>query len=74
MLMGEEKLSSDKGCHKGTWRVSRPGVVEIFFDNSFSRLRSKQIHYSFEASSFDTASEDDGAEAEGEFKTDGPDV
>lgn len=45
------KIKADDGPSKGLWEITnggKPGVLKVEFDNTYSRLRSKTVTYSFE--------------------------
>lgn len=43
-----DKVKAETGASKGAWLCPRAGVAEIELDNSYSMLRSKTVHFSFE--------------------------
>merc|ERR1712137_166503 len=38
-----EQHNSENGPHVGSWVTSGPGRLELIFDNSFSRMRGKNL-------------------------------
>lgn len=40
------QLKAEGGLVKGSWLIEKPGTVVVTLDNSFSRLRSKQVKLS----------------------------
>lgn len=45
---GQDKIKAESGAAKGSWACTRPGVLHVTFDNSYSILRSKTISYKFD--------------------------
>lgn len=59
----KDKVKADNGAEKGEWRVPAPGIVVVTFDNSYSLLRSKTLHYHFHAEAPASAASGSGAAA-----------